>query len=100
MAVRGARGDRCRGGRCGMWMTKATLRRDSGSLAALLTDTGLRDGGHRLVWSLFPDNPAGTRDFLFRAADDGSFIIVSQRTPVDSHNLWSLSSRVYEPEIE
>jgi CRISPR system Cascade subunit CasE len=84
------------------WLTRAELRRDDSAqkaLTALLLDAGERDVGHRLVWSLFADDPDATRDFLYREAEPGRFLIVSARAPSDPKELWSLQSKPYAPEF-
>ena len=75
----------------GMLLTRATLAPQTRSLAALLAEQGARDGGHRLVWTLFPDTEGkADRDFLFRAVDDRTFLILSHRAPQDAHGIWCL----------
>lgn len=75
----------------GMLLTRATLAPQNRSLAALLAEQGAGDGGHRLIWTLFPDTDGKTdRDFLFRTVDDRTFLILSQRAPQDAHGIWCL----------
>ena len=84
------------------WMTRAELRRDdaaSAALVSLLRDAGGRDMGHRLVWTLFSDDPDAARGFLYREAEVGSYLIVSDRPPVDPKGLWSLQSKPYAPDL-
>jgi CRISPR system Cascade subunit CasE len=85
------------------WLTRAELRRDAPAqkaLARMLLDEGERDVGHRLVWSLFADDPSATRDFLYREAAPGQFLILSHRPPGDPHHLWSLNSKAYAPALQ
>ncbi len=39
------------------------------------------DAHHRLIWSVFGDDPDRTRDFLWRAEDKGRFLVLSARPP-------------------
>ena len=82
------------------WLTRAGLRRDAPSqraLTRLLLDEGARNAGHRLVWSLFTDDPDADRDFIYREAEPGRFLILSDRQPSDPHALWDLESKPYAP---
>lgn len=63
-----------------------------------MDDTRL-DGGHRLVWRLFADNPEAPRDFLFRASENGQFLIVSARQPIFDDRIWAIKSKPYAPVI-
>ena len=84
------------------WLTRAELRRDEPArqaLARILLDDGARDVGHRLVWSLFADDPDARRDFLYREADAGDFMILSAREPADPHGLWTLRTKPYAPSL-
>jgi len=65
----------------GYRLTRATLAPQAASLAALLADSGAPDGGHRLVWTLFPGEPDAKRDFLYRSIDERTFLILSKRPP-------------------
>jgi CRISPR system Cascade subunit CasE len=83
-------------------LTRAELRRDEPAqraLTRLLLDEGARDVGHRLVWSLFADDPDATRDFLYREADAGRFLILSNRPPTDPVGLWQMQSKPYAPAL-
>ena len=82
------------------WITRATLRRGSparAALASLLVDASGRDVGHRLVWTLFADDPNAERDFLYREAEAGRYFIVSQRPPSDPQGLWESDTKPYAP---
>lgn len=84
------------------WLTRAELRRDGPAqkaLARLLLDEGVRDVGHRLVWSLFADEPDARRDFLYREAEPGSYLILSAREPCDPKGLWALQTKLYAPSV-
>ncbi|ABC20975.1 type I-E CRISPR-associated protein Cas6/Cse3/CasE [Rhodospirillum rubrum] len=81
-------------------ITRAELSRDTGArkaLTALLRDQGGTDGGHRLVWTLFADDPKASRDFVFREAEPGRYLIVSARPPGDGQGLWRLETKPYAP---
>jgi CRISPR system Cascade subunit CasE len=82
------------------WLTRAELRRDEPAqkaLARMLLDEGARDVGHRLVWSLFTNDPEAKRDFLYREAEVGRFLILSGRPPADPLGLWQIQSKPYAP---
>ncbi len=90
-----------------MFMSRLTLRRDTGAKGALLDL--LRDGldaarAHRVLWTLFGDDASRRRDFLFRRgrgprSPDGDFLVVSERAPHDGQDLWSVEIKPYEPEF-
>ena len=54
------------------------------------------DAHHRLMWTLFPD-PDAKRDFLWRADDNGKFLILSAREPQGSRLFEPLESKPFEP---
>lgn len=80
----------------GFHMTRAMLAPGTRNLGALLADSSDLDAGHRLVWTLFPGDEA-SRDFVYREADRGSYLIVSKRPAIDQHGIWRLDSKSYEP---
>jgi CRISPR system Cascade subunit CasE len=82
----------------GYLLSKATLAPQAQSLAALLAEAGAPDGGHRLVWTLFSRELEDKRDFLYRAIDERTFLILSNRPPADPHGLWSIETKLYAPE--
>ncbi len=86
-----------------LWLSRASLRRDTaslGSLARLLVPEG---GGprtaaaHRLVWALFADTPDRRRDFLWREERPGRFMALSARPPEPMSDLFDVESRLFEP---
>lgn len=90
-----------------LFLTRAKLRRDA-SIAALAPvllppDSGARAGAsHRLIWSLFADDPDARRDFLYRQTMDGprtTFFILSHRQPSASHALFELETKPFEPAL-
>lgn len=82
------------------FFSRARLRRDAPiqALARVLLpgDEDRRIGtAHRLLWTLFADGAARTRDFLWREVDGErldrlAFLILSARLPVDAHGLFEL----------
>jgi CRISPR system Cascade subunit CasE len=85
-------------------LARARLRRDvpAQSLAHLLVpnDPGLRLGaGHHLVWALFSDGRDRRRDFLWREAQPGEFLILAARPPSDPHRLFDLEYKPFAPAL-
>lgn len=84
------------------WMIRARLKRDA-SVAALApmllpTEEGARAGAaHRLVWSLFADDPDAARDFLWRDGGDGTFMALSPRSPAPAHPLLEVEAKPFAP---
>lgn len=82
------------------YFTLAELRGDTDAanrhLRQLLREAG-HDAGHRLIWSLFADDAAARRDFLYRATSDKTFLIVSRRAPVADPAVWRLKTKSYDP---
>ena len=61
--------------------------------------------GHHLIWSLFTNprnhNPDQERDFLWREASKGQYIILSSRRPPSDHMLLEvMQCKVFEPQIK
>lgn len=57
---------------------------------------------HTLIWDLFGDDPDQERDFLFRIEYNEnlpSFIVVSNREPVNRYGVWNVDSKNYDPKI-
>jgi CRISPR system Cascade subunit CasE len=79
------------------FMSMATLRPDTAEARHQLLDAAHQDAGHRLLWSLFGGDPAAKRDFLFRAADEGRFLMVSKRQPVSDSAVWDIRTKLYAP---
>lgn len=88
-------------------LSRAQLRDDAsvGALAGLLLGEQGDDHVakvHRLIWSLFADDPGRRRDFLWR--DDGSeawrrrtFLTLSSRPPEDRVRLFVVESKPFAP---
>ena len=60
---------------------------------------------HRMIWSLFPDRPDDSRDFLFRVENYGKpgpqmIFVQSQIQPAPAHgSLTILDSKVFSPKL-
>lgn len=82
-----------------MYLTQATLQPQSASLRAILQQQANRDRSHRLIWTLFDDDPDARRDFLWREVKEGErYLIQSQRPPRDAQSgLWALETRAFAP---
>lgn len=81
-----------------LYFSRLSLKRDpcTAALKALIDPpaTGRRtDAHHRLLWTLFADNPDRDRDFLWRAEPRGHFYVLSRRPP-QRHGLFE------EPEVK
>lgn len=84
------------------WLSQAELRRDTPQarqLAAQLLTNARWDSGHGLVWTLFADDPEAERDFLYREAEAGRFLVVSARAPAAEPAIWRVRSRPYAPAL-
>ena len=88
-------------------LSRLRLRQDPdiAALARLLLpeEAGARlDAGHRLLWSLFADNPDRARDFLWREDAGGSwqratFLVLSRRPPHDARGLFAVETKPFAP---
>jgi CRISPR system Cascade subunit CasE len=95
----------------GHWLSRVRLRADApaAALAPVLlpAEPQARTGvAHRLLWTLFADQPDRRRDFLWREEGAGgavpgrtSFLVLSARRPVDGHGLFALESKPFEPAL-
>ncbi len=84
------------------WITQAELRRDTPQarhLAYQLLNASRSNSHHDLVWNLFADDPGAARDFLYREAGQGRFLIVSSREPNGSPDVWVTRTRPYTPAL-
>ncbi|MBE0521677.1 MAG: type I-E CRISPR-associated protein Cas6/Cse3/CasE [Candidatus Methanoperedenaceae archaeon] len=55
---------------------------------------------HRVLWSLFADDPQRKRDFLYRyekSENLPTFYCVAERIPEDMNGVWNIESKHYEP---
>lgn len=87
-----------------MYISRVTLSRHPSvqALNALLLpqDGGARtDAQHRLLWTMFADNPARSRDFLWREDREGEFLVLSAREPVQTDLFSRVETRPYAPQI-
>ena len=88
-----------------LYLSRARLRRDA-TVQALLPllqsdNNRSRHPGHHLVWSLFTDGPDRRRDFLWREMEQGTFLILSTRRPVDHHALFDIDApKPFAPVLE
>ncbi|WP_233252550.1 type I-E CRISPR-associated protein Cas6/Cse3/CasE [Maritimibacter sp. 55A14] len=87
-----------------MYMSRVTLSRQPSvqALNALLLpqDAGARtDAHHRVLWTLFADDPDRRRDFLWREIREGEFLVLSEREPVQTDLFSRVSTKSYAPKI-
>jgi CRISPR system Cascade subunit CasE len=77
-----------------LYFSRVRLRHDApddalrGALSRL--DSARAATGHRLIWSLFGDDPDRRRDFLWREAEPGVFFLLSARPPDDRRGLFRI----------
>jgi len=84
------------------YLSKAELRRDASvnALAGILLPKENDQRvtvTHKLLWMLFADGAERSRDFLWREAEPGHFLILSARVPEDRHNLFKLDHKPFAP---
>ena len=86
-----------------MFFSRITPRPDAGKNSAFWKLAGDAYQAHRLVWSLFADDPYRERDFLYRweNAREGSFCLytVSARPPEDRHGVFRVEPKEYKPRL-
>ena len=90
------------------YFSRIRLKREAsiGALAPLLLGKAgsggpTRQPGHHLVWSLFADGADRKRDFLWREAGAGEFLILSARHPEDRHGLFEIDEpKAFTPALE
>lgn len=86
------------------WLSLVELRTDAGlaALGPLLmpSDASARTAAaHRLIWSLFADDPERRRDFLWREDSAGRFLVLSRRPPNPDSPVLRVQSRAFEPAL-
>lgn len=87
-----------------LYFSRLTLRRSS-SAAALMPlldppEPGqAADAHHRLMWSVFSDDPGRERDFLWRYDGRGRFFTLSARAPAASDLFQPHETKVFEPRL-
>ena len=61
--------------------------------------TQAADAHHRLIWSVFSDSHARTRDFIWRYDGSQRFFTLSSRPPVESDLFLPPETKVFEPNL-
>lgn len=87
-----------------MYLSRLTLNRDAprSALAPLLDPAGrdqAADAHHRLIWTLFADDPDRRRDFLWRADGKGRFYTFSARPPVGNDLFAPPETKPFEADL-
>lgn len=92
-----------------MFLSRARLKPDQSTAALMpILLNGKRLASHAgkaLVWSLFADDEDRKRDFLWRWDGHrpgrliGEFLILSNRPPVNPHNLFDLDTQDFAPAL-
>jgi CRISPR system Cascade subunit CasE len=88
-----------------LFLTRAVISRSASARALIaLLNPALGEhraaAHHRLLWTLFADAHDRRRDFLWREDDEGRFLILSARPPVDTHQLFELGpSKLFDPAL-
>lgn len=57
---------------------------------------------HQALWKLFNTNPDASRDFIYRyelTNNRPGYYVVSQRTPEDQHDIWTIETKEYQPRL-
>lgn len=85
-----------------LYLSRLTVSRAPSvqALNALLNpeDAGQRtDAHHRLLWSLFADDPERERDFLWREERAGEFLTLSARPPEQSELFAQVDVQPFDP---
>lgn len=90
------------------YLIQARLRADTagsdGALIKLMSETGAAPGKlHDLVWTLFGDTGARTRDFVFRVDHEAgrpSVMAYAPRRPhADAERLWRVEAKPFQPRL-
>ena len=85
-----------------MYMSRIRLQPNASENKDFWRSLGNTYQVHRLLWSLFADDPQRNRDFLYHyknAKDLPTFYSVSERTPSDEGDVWNIESQHYEPTL-
>ncbi|PUB10539.1 type I-E CRISPR-associated protein Cas6/Cse3/CasE [Yoonia sediminilitoris] len=85
-----------------MFISRVTVSRSPSvqamNVLLLPDDAGKRtDAHHRLLWTLFADEPDRKRDFLWREERAGEFLILSAREPVSSELFSRVDTKPFDP---
>lgn len=88
-----------------LFLSRASISRQPSvqALNALLLpdDAGDRtDAQHRLLWTLFADDPDRRRDFLWREERAGEFLILSAREPMVSDLFSRVDVKPFDPDLK
>jgi len=84
-------------------LSRVRLKRNTSiaTLTSLLLDNhrggGSMQAGHHLIWSLFANDRDQARDFLWRETTKGAFMVLSARRPEDSHSLFEIDTKPFDP---
>jgi CRISPR system Cascade subunit CasE len=57
------------------------------------------DAHHRLLWTLFADDPDRRRDFLWREDREGEFLVLSARMPVPNDLFDRVETKAFAPNL-
>ncbi|WP_417209480.1 type I-E CRISPR-associated protein Cas6/Cse3/CasE [Antarctobacter sp.] len=59
-----------------------------------------RSAAHNLLWSVFADHPDRRRDFLWRKEDENTFLVLSERPPLQTDLFEPHDTRPFQPQLE
>ncbi len=85
-----------------MYMSRIRLQPNASENKDFWRSLGNTYQVHRLLWSLFTDDPQRIRDFLYHyknVKNLPTFYSVSERTPSDEGGVWNIESQHYEPAL-
>ena len=83
-----------------MYMSRIRLQPNASENKDFWRSLGNTYQVHRLLWSLFADDPQINRDFLYRYENMKglpTIYSVSKRIPEDEGEVWQIESKLYEP---
>jgi len=83
-----------------MYMSRIRLKPNASENKDFWRSLGNTYQVHRLLWSLFADDPERNRDFLYHYENTKqlpTFYSVSDRMPEDHSGGWDIESKFYEP---
>lgn len=85
-----------------LYLSRARLCPDAFSregFARIIRDDAL---GHHAVWTMFGNEPRGSRPFLYRQETTGanpSFLVLSTREPDNPQGLWNIETKPFTPSL-
>ena len=85
-----------------MYMSRIRLQPNASENKDFWRSLGNTYQVHRLLWSLFADDPQRNRDFLYHCENTKglpTFYSVSERIPEDEGEMWQIESKHYEPTL-